>query len=154
MRFEFEVDGDVQVARDLLRFGEHASDARPVWDEIRKYLVAEEKKQFSSQGSHASGGWAKLKQVTIDYKRRAGLDPKILHATLALRKSLTAVGAKGQMWESTPTHMVFGSALPYSKFHQKGTKNMAQRRPVELTTAARKHAVKLLQAFVVKAAPR
>lgn len=109
-----------------------------------------EKEQFDSQGKYASGGWPALKQATEDAKASAGLDPRILHATLALRRSLTESSDQNQLKTITDSLLIFGSRLEYAVFHQFGTVKMDQRRPVEIRLDHRKNIMKKLQRWVVK----
>ena len=66
-------------------------------------------------------------------KSAAGLDPRILHATLALRKSLTEHG--GDNVEVVGNQgLTFGSSVPYGGFHKTGTANMPKRDPMDFST--------------------
>lgn len=153
MQFDFEIDGDVQVSRKLLRLGQHAGDCRPVFSSMADDIIALTKKQFDSQGSSGSGGWKPLKDATVAAKARhkPPLDPRILRATGALYKSLAIRGASNQHLVMTKDTLEFGSKLPYSAVHQKGSRsrNIPQRRPVELTKSNRLNLVKSLQRFII-----
>ena len=151
MRFDFEIDGDVQVSRKLLRFGQSAQDARPAFNSMIDQIISLTKRQFDTQGVSGSGGWDPLKPQTIAAKLRKNQDPRILRASGNLFESLTSLGAKGQRRIVEPGFMVFGSDLPYSGVHQKGSpgKNIPQRRPIELTRQNRKQLVKTLQRYIM-----
>src|SRR5205807_5567870 len=71
---------------------------------------------FRSQGG--SDRWAPLAASTVAYKARHGLDPRILHATLRLRKSLTTFDGEDHIFEITEDEMMVGSRTPYGIFHQ------------------------------------
>ncbi len=43
----------------------------------------------------------------------------------------------------------YGSKLPYAEFHQRGTRKMPQRRPVEFTESARRNTIKILQRYLI-----
>lgn len=151
MRFTFDVVGDKLVEREILRVGLHAKDARPAFESIADYMMAETRQQFSSEGRHASGGWKPLKAATLRAKARRGLDPRILHARGALERSLTSRGDPAQILQIRPQELVFGSRLAYAAAHQrpKPTSRLPQRRPLQFTEQAKRHIVKVLQRWLV-----
>lgn len=120
---------------------------RPAFDVIHDQFLAIERRQFSTQGRF-SGGWRPLKSSTIIGKERAGLDPRILHATLRLRRSLTQRQDADHVYETTSDSMRITTRVPYAAFHQRGTRRMAQRRPVELTETHRRQWVQTLQRYL------
>lgn len=145
MRFEFEVHGDKLVSRKLVRFGNRAIDAAPAFrliaDDMRHY----ETERFDSAGN---GTWAPLEASTIAQKARKGLDPRILHATERLRRSLTSDHAPDQELIITPAFMVFGSKVPYAQFHQKG-EGVPTRKPLGFTEGQKRQILRRLQAHVI-----
>lgn len=151
MRFDFEIDGDVQVSRKLLRLGEYAGDATPVFDSMADDIIKLTKRQFDTQGSSGSGGWTELKPETIRRKanHKPPLDPRILRATGALFDSLTKKGGAGQILETKRDSLTFGTKVAYSGFHQKGGDRIPQRRPVEFTKRDRTGLVKKLQRYIM-----
>lgn len=151
MRFDFEIAGDKQVSRRLLRLGEYAGDASPVFSSIADYMMDETAAQFDSQGGHASGGWEKLKPKTVAAKARRGLDPRILHAHGFLELSLTHRGDSNQILRISADELVFGSKLPYAGAHQNPRPGspLPRRRPIEFTEGARREIVKRIQRYVI-----
>jgi len=149
MQIDFNFYGDQQVSRRILRWQEAAADARPAFEAVADMLMEHEDQQFETQGGLASGGWAALKPATVQAKARQGLDPRILHATLALRRSLTERGDENQELIIEPSWMLFKSKLEYAGFHQTGTRHMPQRRPIELREQDRQEVVKIVQEFLV-----
>lgn len=151
MRFELDVFGDVQVSREILRFGARGSDMRPAFRSIVDFIMGEERHQFASEGRYASGGWKRLKDATIAAKRREHLDLRILHATHALRDSLTRRGARYQILEVSRGELRFGTSRPGAAAHQrpKDTNPLPQRRPLELREFARREILKKLQRYVL-----
>jgi phage gpG-like protein len=151
MRLDLEVFGETQFSREILRVGDNAADMRPAFDDIHTYLLQKEKEQFSYQGRY-SGGWKPLAASTVRYKAARNLDPRILHATLRLRDSLTEKGHPDHVFRSSADEMFFGSKVPYGIYHQKKKKagaRMPQRRPVELSDVLRKNILKMLQSHLV-----
>lgn len=151
MRFTFEISGDKLIEREILRVGAHARDARPAFAVIADFMMGETRRQFDSQGAYASGGWKPLKPATVRAKARRGLDPRILHATGALRRSLTRRGDTNQLLELRPDEMRFGSRLVYAAAHQRPrpTSPLPQRRPLEFTERAKRQIIRTLQRWIV-----
>lgn len=155
MRLDIEVFGDVQFSRELLRVGERAGDLRPVFADLVDDFHSMEREQFDTEGGAASGGWAPLKDTTVERKDAAGLDPRILHATLALRRSLTERSAPGSIAKFTSDELTVGTAVrspqgfPYPAAHQNPQKGQTQRRPIEFTPERRIDWVKKIQRHIL-----
>ena len=74
---------------------------------------------FESQGRRGGGSW---RQDTPDWstrKAREGLDPRIGHATLALRRSLTVRDDPAQILHVTNEMVNLSTVLPYAGAEQK-----------------------------------
>ena len=145
----FEVFGDKQVERELLRLSDAAADMRPAGERFMEYMRSVERTQFDSQGRTGSGGWAPLKPRTVASKAARGLDPRILRATDRLRKSLTNKTSPDHIEEINADSFFFGSRVSYGSFHQTGTRRMPQRRPVELSERNRRAVVKIIQSHLI-----
>lgn len=141
LRLELDVFGDVQLARELLRVGEHADDLAPAFRSIADYWRDLEREQFGSQGATGSGGWPPLAPSTIARKGHA----TILVDTETLRDSLTDAGDERHIEHVTSDELVFGTSVSYAKYHQRGTSRTPQRRPIELTDHQRRESIKKLQ---------
>lgn len=144
-----EVAGDVQLSRKILRFGEHAMQAELLWESLYEDFMDIEEEQFTSEGSHGSGGWAPLADSTLKEKMRRGQPTEILRATDDLFNSLARRDAPNQIFENNVTWMVFGTMDPKAKYHQQGTSRMPQRRVLEFTGEERVLILKKIQAFIV-----
>ena len=150
MRLDLETFGEKQFSREILRVGRNARDMRPAFDDVHDLIRTVQQKQFSSQGSAYSGGWAPLAPSTRAYKAGANLDPRILHATLRLRKSLTTKGDRDHVFRSSADEMFVGSKVPYGVYHQYGTDRMPRRRPFQFDDKVRNDIVKILQRHLVE----
>lgn len=148
---QFNVLGETQLQRTLLRFNQRALNATPAFASILDEMREQVDSQFASEGGRGSGGWAPLAASTIAFKSRMGYPLEILHRTMALRNSLTEI-APGSIGVVGPKSMIFGSAIPYGHFHQSGTRKMPRRRPVDFTEADRQKYVRMLQAYIVEGA--
>lgn len=152
MRITFDIAGDVQFDREILRLTERAEDVKPAFEHIVDRIEGWERQQFETEGGRASSGWRPIKQSTIDAKRRAGLDTRILHATHALRDSLTNTYADGAIREIGKQELKYGTEVPYAGVHQRGRKDgtMPARKPLEFREDDRRQIVKDLQAWIVR----
>lgn len=148
MKLEIDVNGDEQINRELLRFSDRAGDASPAFRRIAHEMRDQIGRQFASQGAVGSGGWAPLKPSTLAKKAAEGLSPNILQATGALMESLTSVGA-GNREVVTRDSLIFGSSIPYGRYHQSGTSRMPKRRPIEFSETDRRGFMRTLQRYVV-----
>lgn len=150
LRLELEIAGEKQVSREILRVGKRATDMRPALNVIADFWMDETRQNFDSEGRHASGGWKPLKPATLRRKQQKNLDPRILRATGALFKSLTVRRSRGSLLRVTKSELLYGSRLPYAAVHQRprATNPLPRRRPVELTEAARRQTLRILQRFI------
>jgi phage gpG-like protein len=113
-KFFVETQGTREVATSFQRMGYAASHARPAFRTIALLIMEIMDRVFDSEGRRGGGSW-KLDSVDwLERKMRMGLDPRINHATLALRDSVTVPGADGQIMEVTDRALYFGSDLPYA----------------------------------------
>lgn len=149
MRLIVDVFGDTIIERELLRFSDRALDARPAWLAIMEDFEDEMTQQFDTEGAHASGGWPQLAAATVAYKASHNLDPRILHATLRLRESLTESSGEDAIRMVDPSFMVFGSDVEYGEYHQQG-RGVPVRKPFALTEMAKQRAVQTLQRYIVE----
>jgi len=94
-------------------------------------LQQEEARQFSQQADAAGRAWPKLSPVTI---ARKGHD-RILVETGRLRASLES--QNGDSVRATSHRgLLFGTAVPYSIFHQTGGRRLPQREHVGMNSEA------------------
>jgi phage gpG-like protein len=157
MYLTFEAHGEQLVARKLERFGERATHAEPAFLTMSKWLMKVERKQFETDGHFGSGGWAELKEATIEAKRRSpdptirGNAENILRATNALMKSLTEPSDENMLLLTGPAFLAFGSKLNYAGPHQHGSPstNLPRRPPLDLRETHRRSMVKMLQSYIV-----
>lgn len=143
--------GDKQFSREILRIGDNAGDMRPAFDEVHDLFLDVESRQFASQGGAYSGGWRPLAPATKARKARLNLDPRILHETLRLRKSLTNKTHTDHIYRSSADEMFVGTKVPYAGPHQnpKSSNPLPRRRPIEFSDAIRRDIIKILQRHLV-----
>lgn len=149
MRVDIDILGEKQVARRFDLMAGRAVDMRPAFERTADVLADATKKQFDSQGKQASGGWQPLKAATVRRKQSAGLDPRILHATLRLRRSFER-GDTNSIVILQADEMRFGTRVPYAARHQRGGGTLPQRRIGQYTEATKRKAVQPLQLYLVR----
>lgn len=150
VNFSFSVVGVNQLSRSLGVMADHISDLRPAWKEIRKNFYENERKQFRTQGGHASGGWKRLSPSYAAQKAKRYPGRTILVRTGTLEKALTHPAHTGSIWIPRKTSVSMGTSLPYAKYHQVGTRRMPSRPPVELTAEQKTQWPKIIHEYIWK----
>jgi hypothetical protein len=117
--FYIKAMGVREVETKFERMGLAAINAEDAMATIGWYLMQIEKQMFNSQGRRGGGSWMSDSPEWLARKSEAGLDPRINHATLALRESVTELDAPGQVLEISPNSLIFGSDLPYAAVSQR-----------------------------------
>lgn len=155
-----DVLGERQISRQMMRFGERATDLLPAMEVVHEHLTEVSEEQFRTEGRQSGHPWAALKDATVERKRRsadgttrANAD-KILRASDALYNSLTKPGDPNMVRVITPTLMVYGTKLKYGPIHQKPGQSQTRRRPVDLTPKQKIIMIKTLQLWIVKGIAR
>jgi phage gpG-like protein len=136
MELQFAVLGDQQLKRTIIRFAEEVSDCTEPLKEVTQDFWQMEQRQFDS-GGNASGGWASLKPNYAKWKARHFPNAKILELTGLLKGSLT----NQNPWtvnELEKLKVTLGTKINYAGYHQTGTRNMPQRRPIDFTEQDKK----------------
>jgi hypothetical protein len=67
---------------------------------------------FQGQGRRGGGSWKQLTPAWLNRKIENGLDPRIGHATLALRRAFTVREAEHQRLVATSQSLTISSSLP------------------------------------------
>lgn len=152
MRLEIDVFGEKLVSRKLLFRAERLEDASPFFEGVATFLTRVEKAQFDTEGAYASGGWDELAESTIRQKARKGQSDRILVAEGLLERSLTVPGHHAQKREVSDTQLVFGSRVPYLKYHQSPAprRHLPRRKAIELTEMDKKHIERALSLWVTR----
>lgn len=119
MKFFFEAMGVTQASKRFERMGAAAINLSPAWVDILSLFFEIETATFESQGRRGGGSWKRDSPEWLARKLRKGLDPRINHATLALRRSMTEPGAPGQVIDIQPGYLKFGSSLPEAEPSQR-----------------------------------
>lgn len=134
LRVTLEVDGQAEFDRAFSRFGHHTEDLRFLWPDVAADFRSIEQEQFASEGAH-SHQWVPLSKKYGTWKARKRPGKQILELDGTLWKSLTVKGAKGHVERYDKDTLTIGSSVKYAIFHQRGTRKMPARKPIDLTEA-------------------
>lgn len=111
----------------LHRWDHNIRDARPAFEAMAQYQTAVvNRRQFNARGTVETGKWAPLSPLYGRWKARVRPGKPLLVFDGDLRQTMTVPG-KG-IYIVRPTSMTVGTAVPYAKYHQKGTATMPARK--------------------------
>lgn len=147
VKFNIDVDG---VQLTLAAFGKVERgilDLRQLgtWDWVQSEFYKVEKEQFGSEGgSGASGKWKALSSPYKERKQAKYGDMPILQATGRMYKSITSAGGDSIV-DKQPLEMTLGSAVPYSRYHNRGGGRLPRRAILDFTPDQEKQIMKPIQ---------
>jgi phage gpG-like protein len=145
MQYYLEAFGIREVETRFERMGVAASFAQPAMATVLTRIMEIIALTFESQGRRGGGSWPADTQSWLERKQREGLDPRIQHATLALRRSMTEPGADFQDMKIGRNYAKVGSLLEYAETAQ-------YHRPfVKLTKTDRTEIRKIIRDYLIKA---
>ncbi len=145
MSLSVDIDehGSRVVARHLLGVEHRTLHPRPAFARIGEQMLLAERHLFDSQGAFAGRHWPADEPETLERKAELGLDPRVLHATRRLRRSLVQRGNPEQIRRSTDRGIEFGTTVPYAKFHAR------DRPPVQFGRAQRRQFERTLSRWIL-----
>lgn len=101
------------------RMGRAALDATEAMESIAALIMRIEGQVFESEGRRGGGSWRQDTKAWLLRKQRLNLDPRIGHATLALRESMTIPDDEHQILDITPSSVHLSTDLPYAGTEQR-----------------------------------
>jgi hypothetical protein len=140
MKVVLQTAGAKRVERKLRGVANHAVDARPAWDAIAAGFMEDYARDIDGRGRRR---WRPLSAKTLRNKRRRGLDPRPLHATERLSRSLTVRGADGQVLRTTRDQLELGTSVDYAPY-------VLGPRPVKLSGAVKTRSLRLLRTWILQ----
>lgn len=143
---EMTIDGIPRVVSLFNRLGEAVSDLRPAFDEIGESFKAYEEYSFSRGGP----GWKPLKPRYAAWKATHYPGRPILTRTASLRESLK--GGPGYIQNVSRLQGEYGTSNPVAMFHQRGTRVMVARKPIDISAGKRRDWAKIIQRSVIERA--
>ena len=145
MSLDFMVSGDDVVALELRGLGMRAADASPAFEVLEHEYETAHERWFRTRGS---GTWPPLADATKKRKRREGLSSAPLFGkTSRLVDSLSGHTDESVRHFTTDT-FVFGTQVPYARFHRHGTTKMPERNPLVRTVFLEPETVATLSAYL------
>lgn len=99
--------------------GDAAVDASPVMEVIADFMMHAIGRTFDSQGRRGGGSWKRDSLPWLLRKQRLGLDPRIGHATQALRDAFSVRGAAHQILTVEAHSVDITTDLPYAGTEQR-----------------------------------
>jgi hypothetical protein len=133
------------VRRQLLSMAGRTVDASPAMGSILDGLFESTSRRFATEGAHGGDPWKPLAQTTVEAKARQGLDPRIEHATLELRDSLTRPGG-ANVAVARHDGLSFSSTVEHAQYAADRGDTLVQ--PTELE---RRQWVRIVQAWIIEA---
>lgn len=134
---------------------ERMQDLSPVFEAGDKYFRAEMDEQFRTQGAFLQGG-QQWRPLNPDYAKRKhakyGVPPApfgILWREGRLHRGLTQEGGE-HVKQITATSAVYGTTVPYGKYHQKGGPKLPQRKIIIVRDRFRAFMQRTLWAYVLR----
>jgi len=118
-QLQIKVEGIDKTQLRLATMGRAASMSMPAMVMVSNEMLRIERATFDSEGRRGGGSWARDTDAWMISKQRRNLDPRIGHARLALRDSVSQLGAPNQILRLTPKSVTLGSHLPYAATEQK-----------------------------------
>lgn len=111
-----------RINQTLIAHTQIPKDMRPVWQRFFVTLRTRSRTSFDSMTHPVTGApWTPL-LPSYAATKPAGTRRKILYLTGKLRKSLTTAAGAGVIAVSKLREMIYGTAIPYSIYHQSTTR--------------------------------
>jgi hypothetical protein len=152
LAYSLDVDGDRLVVSHLLGVEQRTLHPRPAFARIGEQMLLSERHLFDSEGASSGRHWRRDEPETLAAKERQGLDPRVMHATRRLRRSLTQRGNPDQIRKSTDRGIEFGTRVPYAKYHTDTGDERPRiiRAPVAFDTLQRRQFERTLQRWIMQ----
>ena len=135
INFTVEMLGEKQVDLMLGVAAKKVDDLRPAWKPMREIWHRNRLFDFREEGGHGGSGWAKLDPAYAASKAAKYPGNTILRREDRLFESLTSESGADRVWIPSRLRLEFGTATSYAIYHQLGTPDMPQRRPVQINEA-------------------
>jgi phage gpG-like protein len=142
----YEIHGVPAIHHELVRIRDRALNGAPVLAAILADMRKLEIELFDTEGR---GEWPELSAATLERKAKEGYPSKILQATEQLYDSLSGgLSSAGHVERITEDEIVFGTTVPWARYHQEGTAKMPARPPVDVREEDVRRWSKMIHAYV------
>ena len=119
MRMFIELMNERVIERKLNHVAATRANMRQILEgPVADVIFSIEDQIFNSQGRRGGGSWAFDSPSWLKRKLANGLDPRIGHATLRLRRAMTIRNAPHQRFVATSQSLKIGTDLPYAESQQ------------------------------------
>jgi phage gpG-like protein len=126
------IEGDRRVKQLLSEMADRTRGVYHVWPKVGDVIAGALDKQFESEGAYFyARKWKPLQPDYLAWKIRNGYDPRRLHQTGAMRRSLTSRPMSLENYFGN--RAVFGTRDRKAAFHQNGTRFMPKRQIIRVT---------------------
>lgn len=141
MEYFIEAFGIKQISTRFERMGFAAISAEPAMQTIADVMFRIFEQIFNSQGRRGGGSWKRDSPEWLQRKVDMGLDPRIGHATLALRGAFSVRDAEHQKLDVTHTLVNLSTDLPYAGTEQRNRPfvKFTKRDKIEMRTIVRNY---------------
>lgn len=118
------------VSADLSQFRQMQDTLDGPWADVLDSLVpiiqGGERTIFLNETTPEGIPWEALSDITVS---RKGFSKKLVETGRLYESVTTANGTADTIWETSedPAYLVFGTSVPYGRFHMTGTKRMPAR---------------------------
>lgn len=138
--------------RAFTRFVSDLADLTPLWDKLAEGLRASTRRNFDTEGANSGTRWHPLSPRYGTWKAKHYPGKPILQRSGVMMRSLTDDGPGG-IYETRPSAMAWGTAVPYARWHQDGTTKGLPARPIiRLTDADQEDMTRLVHRFLLESA--
>ena len=146
-----ELEGVDRVAQKLDGVRERLyGDLTPVWEYAHAAFMLEEEAEFKTQGAHFGQVWEPLSAAYAKRKPQPPPPYGILYRHGRLLNSLVQKDHPDHVMEMGRDYAVFGTRVPYGKWHQQGTDRLPQRSFVKVRETFRKLMVRALIGYALR----
>lgn len=139
-----EVAGEDVAALHLDEMARRSLDLRPAFNEIRRELLAGNRRQFESRGAYFGSSWAPLAESTA--ARKGSTEPLV--ASGALRDSL--IGGRGRKTSVDRSGVSVGTSVWYAHFAHTGTSSEPTRELVGIAPGEVESAKRTISRYVTE----
>jgi len=160
LALSFTVFGEKQLNRFFDDFALGITNFKIPFSNISKDFYATQKQVFQREGAiEGRKAWAPLSSKYAEWKGANFPSRKILELSGDLKKASTTQNAKGSVFKLTNTLLEMGVNLNVggwnlAELHQFGTKNMPQRKVIDLTNKQKVRWTSIFSVYIQKLAEK
>jgi hypothetical protein len=128
----------------MKKLGIRGADIRPAYPEVETVYREQETQLFATQGH---GQWPALAASTVATKASKGLDPRMMHASSMLYRSLTQKKPRNRWRRARKTELRWGTKVFYALFHQEGH-GVPVRKVIDIDNSGQRQITQILGRYI------